>query len=603
MLAALVAPMVAQRVQQAPVQHETPTLQLTVRRVLLDVVVTNAQGLPVSGLSVADFKVFEDGRAQKIVAFDANGFSPGMDYVPPQLPAEPPNTFIDLPKEPEKGPLYVLLLDLVNIDSPDQMNSPMDYSTQLFARRELAHFIESKPEGTRFAVFVRSDGLHLVQGFTSDKEVLERVLDPHHPQPHLPAVFLSGDNFGRGDMVSALRTLHSIATYLEGLEGRKNLIWYSSEFPLSLFTDESDDPQYREETKETLDLLAREQIAVYPVDARGVPYGDSHTQLATSVHSDTITSAAESGSGASASTGATGPVGNSPSTTSSFVQGGSTVMGGYNTMDGIARATGGKAFYGDNNVATELVKATKSGGMYYTLAYAPSDRHQDGTLRNIRVELTKKRGYELSYRRFYYGLERREAAAPAIAESGSEKQTGAQMPAGEPRTAGDSLSANMEHGAPEMHQLVFVVQAREEGAAAMGTSEEMAALGTEPAFFRTQKRSKEAKLLAPMLLQKDVFDFEIPKRQFEGEAELHLELAAAAYDADGHLMNAFVRVANTELQNRAGAPEAALFFRIEQGLEVPEGAKTLRFAVRDETNDRVGAMEIKLPLEQVSAGR
>jgi hypothetical protein len=29
---------------------------------------------------------------------------------------------------------------------------------------------------------------------------------------------------------------------------------------------------------------------------------------------------------------------------------------------------------------------------------------------------------------------------------------------------------------------------------------------------------------------------------------------------------------------------------------VPEGAATMRFAVRDRLNDRLGAMEVKLPL-------
>jgi VWFA-related protein len=552
----------------------------------------------VRGLSQGDFTVTEDGKDQKIVGFDAVGFSGDMDYVPPTLPPQPPGTFINLPATPEKGPLYVLLYDLVNMDSADQMNSPMDHSAQLFARKQLIRFIESKPEGTRFAIFVRSDGLHLVQGFTSDKALLYQAIDPHNPKTHIPVVFLNGENFGRGDRISALDTLHSIANYLDGLDGRKNLIWFASQFPLSLFAADTDGPNFQAETKATLDLLARDQIALYPVDGRGVPYQDSHAQLANSPHSDTVTSAMEAGTGQPSGGG-----GNAPSTSSSFVQGSSVVVDSYNTMDGIARATGGEAFYGNNDVAVELTKATEGGEMYYTLAYAPTNLAYDGKLRRIHVELTKK-GYELSYRRAYYATDTPQAAVAATADEyvasargDAEKAKNAEMP------VKDSLSANMEYGAPAEHQLVFVVQVQTVGVPAEGTAEEMAELATEPAYFKERRKSAVPATLAPIPLQKDVFNFNIPTRQFKGESSLNLELAAAAYDAEGRLMNAFVRIAKKDLNERPGSPDSALFFRVEQELEVPVGATSLRLAVRDVTNDRTGAMEITLPLPQERAGR
>jgi VWFA-related protein len=579
-------------------QDDAPTvLQMTVRRVVLDVVVTDAKGAPVRGLTEGDFKVTEDGTAQKIVAFDAVGFSEGMDYVPPTLPPQPVGTYINLPATAEKGPLYVLLYDLVNMDSADQMNTPMDHSAQLFARKQLIKFIESKPEGTRFAIFVRSDGLHLVQGFTADKMLLYRAVDPHNPKAHIPVVFLNGENFGRGDRISALDTLHSIATYLDGLSGRKNLIWFASQFPLSLFAADTDGVNFQEETKETLDLLAHDQIALYPVDGRGVPYQDSHAQIGNSPHSDTVTSPQEAGSGQP-----TGGGGNSPSTSSSFVQGSSVVNDSFNTMDGIARETGGQAFYGFNDVAQELVKATEGGEMYYTLAYAPTNLNYNGKVRNIHVALTKK-GYALSYRRSYYGTETKQAAVTATADEYAvpvvRKANDAKTPlkgSVAVNVVKDSLSANMEYGAPEEHQLVFVVEAQTVGAPSEGTTEQMAELATEPAYFKSRRKSAAVVPLSPIPLQKDVFSFNIPTRQFTGERSLNLELAAAAYDAEGRLMNAFVRIAKKDLEETPGAADSLPFFRVEQELEVPVGAASLRVAVRDATNDRTGAMEIALPL-------
>jgi VWFA-related protein len=580
----------------APASGETPTvLRTMVRRVVLDVVVTDPQGSPVQGLTKADFSVTEDGKPQEILTFDANGFSSGMDYLPPILPPQPPNTFVNMPATPEKGPLYVLLYDLVNMDSPDQMNSPEDHSAQLIARQQLIKFIQGKPEGTRFAIFVRSDGLHLIQGFTSDKALLLSAIDPHNPKPHIPVVFLMAPNFGRGDRISALDNLHAIATYLDGLPGRKNLIWFSSQFPLSLFAADTDGPNFQEETRTTLELLARDQIAVYPVDARGVPSQDSHAQLATSVHSDTITSPIEAGSGSAVGSGS-GPAGNSPSQTSSFVQGSSTVMNSYASMDGIARETGGQAFYSDNNVAAELVKATESGSTYYTLTYAPTNLQYDSKLRNIRVEL-KSKGYDLAYRRFYYGTESPEASLPAteVATADSVKPEAGQRP------VGDTLSGNMQHGAPTAHQLVFVVQVHKVGAPEQGTPEQMAELATEPAYFKSRRKSASPKPLPPTPLQRYAFGFNIPKRQFEGEPTLNLELAAAVFDADGRMMNAFVRVARRDFDQKPGGPDPVPFFLVEQELEVPLEATTVRLAVRDITNDRIGAMEIELPLAPESA--
>jgi VWFA-related protein len=588
-------------------QDEAPTvLQMTVRRVVLDVVVTDAKGAPVPGLAEGDFKVTEDETAQKIVAFDAVGFSEGMDYVPPTLPPQPVGTYINLPATPEKGPLYVLLYDLVNMDSADQMNTPMDHSAQLFARKQLIKFIESKPEGTRFAIFVRSDGLHLVQGFTADKALLYRAVDPHNPKAHIPVVFLNGENFGRGDRISALDTLHSIATYLDGLSGRKNLIWFASQFPLSLFAADTDGVNFQEETKATLDLLAHDQIALYPVDDRGVPYQDSHAQIGNSPHSDTVTSPQEAGSGGPTVSGGGG---NSPSTSSSFVQGSSVVNDSFNTMDGIARETGGQAFYGFNDVAQELVKATEGGEMYYTLAYAPTNLNYNGKVRNIHVALTKK-GYALSYRRSYYGTETKQAAVTATADEYAvpvvRKANDAKTPlkgSVAVNVVKDSLSANMEYGAPEEHQLVFVVEAQTVGAPSEGTTEQMAELATEPAYFKSRRKSAAVVPLSPIPLQKDVFSFNIPTRQFTGERSLNLELAAAAYDAEGRLMNAFVRIAKKDLEETPGAADSLPFFRVEQELEVPVGAASLRVAVRDATNDRTGAMEITLPLPREQAGR
>src|SRR5271154_2215146 len=67
---ALLVPAQAQRSRQAPPVQEEPTLRSHSRLVMLDVVVTDRAGNPVSGLHKDDFTVLEDGQSQRIANFE-----------------------------------------------------------------------------------------------------------------------------------------------------------------------------------------------------------------------------------------------------------------------------------------------------------------------------------------------------------------------------------------------------------------------------------------------------------------------------------------------------------------------------------------------------
>lgn len=185
------------------------SLRKTVRRVVLDITVTDPDGKPVPGLKQKDFVIKEDHKKQHILSFDVYDMQSGEDFA--KLPPLPPNTFINVPTAPERGPLYILLLDLVNTEINDQ----------LYARQQLNKFINNKPPGTRFAVFVLGSGLHLVQGFTADKQELFSAIDPSNPKPHIPRVFLYGRNNGAGNPLKTVQVLKYIAEYLAGIPGGK----------------------------------------------------------------------------------------------------------------------------------------------------------------------------------------------------------------------------------------------------------------------------------------------------------------------------------------------------------------------------------------------
>jgi len=589
----------AQPGQIAAPDQATLVFKATVRRVVLDVVVTDSSGKAVPGLTKDDFTVEEDGNPQQVLSFDANGFTPAMDYLPPKLPPEPVNTFVNLPPTPEKGPLYVLLYDLVNMDNEDQMYGTVNqHDDQMVARQQLLKFIQEKPEGARFAIFVLSDGLHMIQGFTSDKEKLLAAVDPHHPGPHIPMVYLMGQNTGRGSVHDTLWVLNILANYLDGLEGRKNLIWFSGGFPLSFFASDDDSQIYAQQLKATMDLLAKDQIAIYPVDARGVVVANWRSTSSAPGNDAPIVSQRMVGSPAGAGSGAPGASSASPSSGTAF--GTSLLASSYMTEDEIAKETGGRAIYSTNDLKTAPLDATESGASYYSLSYSPTNQDYNWKMRSIHVELASrysKSGYKLAYRRSYYGSDpdaplpepkRKASAAPA-------------QPA--PRKVGDTLYANMEHGAPIAHQLIFGAHVQTVGAPAKGTPEQMAELADQPAFFKTRRRNAPAKPLAPIDLQKYAIDYTVMAHQLQIDGEPpKLEIAAAAHDADGKMLNAIVNNATTGDEGASASGSAASAtqrksYRVQQEIEVPLAARTIRVAVRDANTDRIGAMEVSLPLQ------
>lgn len=522
----------------------TPLFKSNVRRVIVDVVVSDSLGRPVPGLTLHDFSVSEDGRAQAIRSFDVHDFDPISDSLP-KLPAElPANTFVNVPRGPERGPLYVLLLDLLNMDVDDQPT----------ARRQLLEFIRNKPVGTRFAVFVLSDRLYQVQGFTEDRNALEQAVDPKNPHSRIPKIFLYADNFR--PYISTPAIFAEIGRYLADLPGRKNLIWFSGSFPSSIMLtgDASAEPlSVNDQIKEATDSLARGRVAVYPVDVRGV--------VATSP--------------SAGSNGSSAPMNDAGMTADA------TLNATYMTEEEIARATGGHAYHTTNDLAAALTAATETGGRYYTLTYSPSNQNYDGRLRHIKVELAK-RGYRLEYRREYYGTVDSRKMEPA-----RERALAGELAPIEVSRPSDSLYPNMQHGAPIAHQLLFRAYVHPVSAVAKATKEQMEKLA---ASIDVHERKDASKPRKPISLQTYQIDYTIAARY------PLLEVAAAAYDDDGKILNATIERV-IEQGEFPDSKKGGAIYRVQQKFDVPVNAATVRVAVRDVATDNVGALEIKLPLK------
>ena len=537
---------VAQQLQRRPNSTPQTIFRANVHRVVVDVIVTDSHGEVVKGLKQSDFSLSEERdefpdkphkKEQRILSFDTHDFAT-PSFVPPKIKPLAVNTFVDLPKEPERGPLYVLYYDMVNLGG-DQMTS----------RKPLLDFVDNTPPGTRFALFIHTDGVHLIQGFTSDREVMRAAITSTGPGPHLPKVFLYGNIYGAGSVHDTTFIMQFFADYLQGVPGRKNLIWVSSEFPMTRFADANLSNIDTEDVKRAISALTRSQIAIYPIDARGVVVGADPAME-------------------------------------------------YLNEDDLAEQTGGHAYYSNNYVGELLDKAVEQGSSYYTLSYSPDDQKYDGSMRKIEVKLNDrdlaKAGYRLTYRRTYYAVD--PDTAP---ESGKKPDVLATYR--EAAKQNDTLYGSIEHGAPMLHDLIFAAHVRSAGEAVLATPAQMAQIEDEPSFFRTRNKKKPVSEIPPIKLQRYLIDYQVIDPMLKSASAqtgrpAMLEFAAAGYDLDGRMVNGVVNDGTAEAPSSTGAKETNLF-RVEQEFYLPPDAAWLRLAVRDTITDRTGTLEISLPLK------
>ncbi|MGC2637972.1 MAG: VWA domain-containing protein [Acidobacteriaceae bacterium] len=225
------------------------------RLVVVDVVVRQ-NGQAHCGLDQQDFEVRENGHPQAIQSFEAHCASGDRaSAAPAQLP---PDTYTDVPIGNPSDAINVLLLDGLNTRARDEMR----------ARLQMIAALRTLPPGRRITIFTLGSRLRMLSGFTTDTNTLVHALDglkslqtsamllPEQEKADeeelvdqirlMPggaetaeetAEFLNTtDNQQTGDRIAAtLEAFQQLARYLEGIPGRKNLLWFSGSFPLTTF--------------------------------------------------------------------------------------------------------------------------------------------------------------------------------------------------------------------------------------------------------------------------------------------------------------------------------------------------------------------------------
>ncbi|HLJ28442.1 MAG TPA: VWA domain-containing protein [Candidatus Angelobacter sp.] len=423
--------------QSSPPATAEPTapqavVKANTRLVIVDVVARDKKDQIVPDLQATDFKVLEDGRKQTVSVFAFQ--HPAAETTQPSSSEEvapPQNVFRNTPRFKTNSALNVVLLDGLNTT----------LLNQAYVREQMVKFLEKLPQGQPVAIYALGRKLRLLQDFTTDLTGLKKIIQAFKGEsshvlgsptgtPEVPKTlqgwaaqvaadmapqlmtqmesFAQEDSSGQMDVriQYTVTALNSLARTLAGYPGRKNLIWITEGVPVHIFATNYQvsiqqqgsnlvkvlpDGQSESRTRRTYDnqlalvanLLADAQVAVYPIDARGL-VGNPFFNVANNVSGQ----AAMGGLAMSAEGKQT-----------------EELFEAHSNMLDIAEKTGGKAFYNRNNIDSALLGDLDDGSIYYTIGYYPESKDWNGKFRKIQVSVDRP-GVKLRYRLGYFAIDR-----------------------------------------------------------------------------------------------------------------------------------------------------------------------------------------------------
>lgn len=426
----------------AAVREPPSVLKVTTRLVTVDVVANDHHGNLVRDLQAGEFRITEQAGSHKaqqsIASFRWLERAAGKT-------ADPERETLHLP-----AGVYTNLVTTKSLSVPptillvDGLNS--DATAQLQIRQKMVHMLASTPDDVPLAVFLLGRELRLVQNFTMDTKLLkaaaERAVsleatnlqakdsrddtsshsslleemagaegqtDTPGGSPvasgsmgaggssaSMPAMrALELQKFEREQYAESvdvrvkmtLDALRAIARHVSGFPGRKNLIWLSSAFPMSIAPDGylpmeaefSGVRHYSEELAAVANALMNAQIAVYPIDPRGMDTQelfDPSSRGKPNPFSQGATLSRES----------------------------NLRFSSQQPMKDLAEQTGGKVCLNNNDLSECVKRAVDDSSSYYELTYYPANKNWHGEFRRISVKTTRP-GVQLSFREGYFARE------------------------------------------------------------------------------------------------------------------------------------------------------------------------------------------------------
>ena len=299
------------------------TVRRTARIVVLDVVVADKKGNPVSGLTREDFHVTEAGEPQTILNFE-----PAGAHTPD--PSLTINSTADLDRLAPRAPVNLILLDEFNTRFEDMA----------FARYSLKKYLEKQSDKLSMPTMLLAVDLQhftVLRDYTQNKSEILAALDHHfvaYPW-QLRNLSWTPDRFS-----TAFGTLLRVAEATLGHPGHKNMIWIGRGFPSINLANYGADATTRIDNavQVCVNMLRDARVTLYTIDPAAVMVNP-------------------------------GEYGTEALLFDPF--------GGNYQFNSLARATGGRTLYGRNDVDAEIGTSIRDGGSFYTVTYRPTNDSLD----------------------------------------------------------------------------------------------------------------------------------------------------------------------------------------------------------------------------------
>jgi VWFA-related protein len=364
-----------------PAQPARPMFRAATRLVVQTVSVKDKHGEPIRGLGPADFTVSEDGKPQQIAFVEYQD----LDDTPPSIGVTPgsvvplnPGFAAPIPGDVRyRGRrLIVLYFDLFNMAPFDQARMYAAADRYIATRMSPADLI---------AIMVFDRGAaRLEQDFTDDRNALRALLAARaealdDSRDQLAVIAEWGGAFGEDNdtfnLFTTDRQLAALQTAVSGLGPLpeiKTLIYFGSGLRLTGAENQA-------QLRATVNAAVRANVTINPIDTRGLrappPLGDA-------------TVASPGGLGMFSGTFMQSALNRQQQMQDSYYA--------------LARDTGGRATFDDNDLAGGIVNAARAVSGYYMIGYYSGNTSADGRYHRVRIALAGSAAGELSYRPGYY---------------------------------------------------------------------------------------------------------------------------------------------------------------------------------------------------------
>jgi VWFA-related protein len=421
--------------------------------VAIDVIATDKHGNPVTDLTAQDFEISQDSKPQTVKLFHFV-----TKATPVRLPERSdlqlgPNAVTNIPETQWQKPVNIILLDLQN----------STVSSQARAKQVAKAALKAAPLDEVFALYVITRGrMYLAMDVTADRSAMINSIDKQ--QLELPSGSAALANSIPLDETASMQSLaqqrqtddnlqaisggylpscfqqekalRTLANRLRGIPGRKKLIWLSDSFAYNPLSSSS---ACGVDSGRTNELFTISQIAIYPIDTKGLTTVASRPTSSFAASSTTAAYAGDINTGgfpASSNAPAGFPMPRTPfvnlrptesqtggkipyNSFSNNAQGAyaqqwlsilqradntrlelSAIASDTTAVREIADATGGKGYVNTNNLEGAIRDSFADGNTYYTLGFYPGKGESPNPMHHLNIKV-KRPDVTLRYRTNY----------------------------------------------------------------------------------------------------------------------------------------------------------------------------------------------------------